>query len=91
MKRLVPGQGSEGSAMIERRFMQAELECAEDRCARRCLQPSDSENRKAAPRPFSSPSTRYHGRYYDRISGKPYLAKCLISLVGAPGLEPETR
>jgi hypothetical protein len=35
----------------------SELECAEDRCARRRLQPSDSENRKAAPRAFSGSST----------------------------------
>ena len=64
---------------------------AEDRRARQCLQPSDSENRKAAPRPFSSPSNGYHGRYYDGFLVNLYLAKGLILLVGAPGLEPGTR
>ena len=41
--------------------------------------------------PFSSSSTRYHGRYYDGFLGNLYLPKGLILLVGAPGLEPGTR
>jgi len=79
--------------MIEGRFMLAELEHAPKIGARGDVfrSPSDSEKRKAAPRPFSSSSTRYHGRYYGGFSKNLYLAKSLISLVGAPGLEPGTR
>ena len=70
--------------MIEGRFMLAELEHAPKIGVRGDVySPQIRKTGKPLLVPFSSPSCRYHERYYDGFSRNYYLAKSLLLLVGA--------